>query len=431
VLRGKLNLFQRAMLRWSTLYPYTAVHAVRVGHALDRERVERAINAVLEESGLTGLTLDAEQSRYEFRGGAARVPLSVIPGGADPGGAVAREFERQLNEPFPHTGVLAPFRFFAVDAGDTFRLGCAYDHFVGSGDSVVALMARIVGRQNGPAAGALRPPERYPPTYSALVARRIPELLGSLRHAPAAIASGRRACRPPTVKVRDDRTEVHCFRVGASGLAGMIAAAKRWSVTLNDLLIAILMLAIAPLAPERYNASRRREIAIASIMNLRKEFGPEAEGAFGQFLGTFRAQHPVPEGSDLGKLVRDVHAQTDQAKRENLYWHALLVMGGVGLFWSGLSADQKAGVYRARQFPLWAGISLLGVDAIWNDVVADQAPLEYMRTISTGPSVPLVLGVTTAAGVLHAAMSYRAAVLTRETVERVASHIQESIGKLT
>ena len=430
MLRGKLNLFQRAMLRWRTLHPYSAVHAVRIGGALVRDRLESDINAVLAAAGLTGLVVDEVRGRFEFTGAGPPVTLTVLPSGGDAAAAVAGEFERQLNEPFPEADRLEPFRFFAVDDGDTFRLGCAYDHFIGSGDSVVMLLRDIVARHTGSGPVARGPRERYPPTYVALAGRRVPELVRSLVRLPAAIAIGRRACGPPGMKVRDPHVGVHCFRVAEEGLAALLAAARHWGVTLNDLLIAILMQALAPLVPERQRAARRREIAVASIMNLRREFGPQAQTAFGQFLGVFRAQHAVPAGTGLEALAREVHAQTDRAKREKLYWHALLGLGTIGLGWSRLTDHQRERVYRMRQFPILAGISTLGVDGIWNDGGAPPAPLEYMRAISTGPSQPLVLGVTTASGVLHTAISYRTAVLPRPTVESLATDIVRTIEGL-
>ena len=44
-------------------------------------------------------------------------------------------------------------------------------------------------------------------------------------------------------------------------------------MTLNDLLLAMLLRALAAELPERATARRRRELAVASIVNLRDEFG--------------------------------------------------------------------------------------------------------------------------------------------------------------
>jgi hypothetical protein len=47
-LEGRLNLFQRMMLRWRELHPYNPVHAVRVPAALERARLQACIDDHLE-----------------------------------------------------------------------------------------------------------------------------------------------------------------------------------------------------------------------------------------------------------------------------------------------------------------------------------------------------------------------------------------------
>jgi hypothetical protein len=72
--KGRLNLFQAAMLRWRALHPYSAVHAVRVDRPLDAQRLSAVIDGELEALGLTGLTLDAARERFEYAGGPSRAP---------------------------------------------------------------------------------------------------------------------------------------------------------------------------------------------------------------------------------------------------------------------------------------------------------------------------------------------------------------------
>ena len=70
-------------------------------------------------------------------------------------------------------------------------------------------------------------------------------------------------------------------------------------MTQNDLMIAMLMQALSPLTDARHRERRRNELAIASIMNLRREFDYGSAAAFGQFLSSFRVSHRVPEGIGL------------------------------------------------------------------------------------------------------------------------------------
>ena len=82
-LRGRLNLFQAAMLRWRDLHPYNAVHVVRVRKPFEPGRLEAVIAERLLASGLTGLAIDRKHRRYEYRGGPATVDLDIVAGEGD------------------------------------------------------------------------------------------------------------------------------------------------------------------------------------------------------------------------------------------------------------------------------------------------------------------------------------------------------------
>ena len=75
-MKGKLNLFQAAMIRWREMHPYNAVHVVHVPRPLDAPRLEAGIRRRLEELGLTGLGLDRRRLRYEWSGGASAATRS-------------------------------------------------------------------------------------------------------------------------------------------------------------------------------------------------------------------------------------------------------------------------------------------------------------------------------------------------------------------
>src|SRR5208283_1586643 len=143
-MQGKLNLFQATMLRWRELHPYNAVHVVVVEQALQPARLSACIASVLETAGLTGLILSRRRARFVYRGGPAAVSVFVLSSADDARRVVEQETERALNEPFAPDGAIAPFRFFAVDAGGSFHLGLAYDHFIAGGDSITLLLGRIV-----------------------------------------------------------------------------------------------------------------------------------------------------------------------------------------------------------------------------------------------------------------------------------------------
>ena len=73
-------------------------------------------------------------------------------------------------------------------------------------------------------------------------------------------------------------------------------------------------------------AHHRKELAVASIVNLRGEFEASASETFGQFLTSLRVSHPVPAGIELPELTREIHVQTARIKEQKLYLQTLLVI---------------------------------------------------------------------------------------------------------
>jgi hypothetical protein len=168
---------------------------------------------------------------------------------------------------------------------------------------------------------------------------------------------------------------------------------------------------------------------VASIMNLRNEYGEAGRTAFGQFLGSLRVSHPVPPGLPLEALAREVHAQTTQVKREKLYLQTLLAMRYVSAVWPLLAPAQRAGFY-AKTYPIWAGLSMLNVNALWRRADKNQPVPIYIRGVPTGPLAPIVLAVTTVGDALYAGISYRTTAFGRADIDNLWSGIEARIDDL-
>jgi hypothetical protein len=429
-MNGRLNIFQSGMLRWREVHPYNAVHVVRIGAPLDAVRLSAVIGARLAALGLTGLTLDAAHARYEYRGGPAHPEVRILDGGDDPRRAVTGEIERQLNLPFTPDGRIDPFRFFAVDAGQGFHLGLAYDHFIAGGDSIVLLVKDLAMHYTGsvPDDAPAQTLDRYPATFRQLAMRHPWRVLLGLRHTFATLASGRRAFRPRYPGGHDMRNGFVAQRVEPGDVARLKTAARNWGVTPNDLLLAMLLQALAPLAEERRNVARRNQLALASIINLRGEFAVPAATTFGQFLSSFHVIHRMPPGIGLEPLARDLHAQTAAVKAERRYYQTLLGIGATRVILRLLSPERRAR-FHGKSFPLWGGTTPLNVDALWMPAGTDEPP-DYLRGVSTGPLMPLVVAVTIAAGALEIGLSYRTTAFTRENIAKIAVAILHSIQSL-
>jgi hypothetical protein len=422
----RLNLFQATMLRWRELYPYSAVHAVQVSRPLDTAGLERDIGRVLEGLGLTGLMLDSRAGRYAWLGGASRAGLRVVAGGADPGRVLDEEMERQLNTSFAADGRFDPFRFFAVDAGGSFHLGVAYDHFVAGGDSIGRLLKHIVdgGTYVRPDQTQASP---YAPSYARLFWRENCALLAGIASLPRLAAECRRAARPRYQTPGDGYNAFARFRVGAKERAALVRTAASWQVTLHDLLLAIALAAFSPLAPARRSSPRRTDIALASIMNLRSQMGSEAAHAFGPCLASFRVGHAVPPGIGLRDLTAAVHAQTNRVRQGKLYLQTLLAMALAGFEWRFLSLERRLRFF-AKHYPVWAGLTPLNINPLWG--AGDAEAPQYVRAVSTGPIAPMIIALTTCGETIEAGISYRRTVYSRDAAEDIAARMLHSIRGL-
>ena len=434
-MQGRLNLFQRTMLRWRELHPYNSVHVVFLAGPLEARRLQEAIDRALAAAGLTGYELDARQRRFTFDavGGRAelRAELRILPAA---GGAVAAtdaEIERQLNEPFVRTGRMTPFRFFAIDDEPGFRLGLTYDHFIAGGDSIVVLLRAIVDEYSGRNdSKQVRPPlRRYPRTYTRLLLRHARAAVHGMLHLPRMAGSLRRSVRPRYADLRDARNSFTHFSVPPEQFAQILRSAKAWGVTVNDLWLALLLHALAPLVPADRHAARRRDLAVASIINIREDIEAAAQTTFGQFLSSFRVAHLVPDGISLRELALDIHAETARVKRNRLYLQTLLALGVVGMLWRFLSRERRER-FHSKSYAILAGLTMLNVTVLWPGAGTRAPPLRYLRGVSTGPLAPLVLAISTVGNSLIAGVSYRTAAFDRATVERLISNLLFSLETL-
>lgn len=428
---GRLNLFQRMMLRWRNLHPYNPVHVVRVPAALDAGRLHALVATRLEALGLTGLEVDAARGRFRYAGGRAEVALSVLPATEGSAAALHHLIERELNRAFEGGAHEQPWRFVAVDTPGSFHLALTYDHFVAGGDAIARLLTDIalvyLDAHAPPPAWTL---QRYPVRYRSVFASHPGWALRALLALPPLAASNRRAFRLRLSCADDVANGFVRLRLEPPQLRVLLAACKAWGVTLNDLLLAALLQALSPLAEARRREARRRQIAVASIMNINRDVSPGAEAVLSPCLAALRIAHEVPPGLELRLLAQQVHTASSALKARHRYLSSLFGLGLSALIWPFLDTAQRQGLY-AKHYPLWAGVTTLNLNPIWSSTGdARTEGLDYLRAVPTGPMTPLVLAATTAHEVLHLGIAYRKAAYSPEAVEGIATSLLRCFDEL-
>jgi hypothetical protein len=426
---GELNIFQRAMLQWNALRPYNAVHAVRISGPLEMARLRQVIETTLHRRGISRLILDRGRGTYEYQ--PELVPIDLREAG-EVGAHEAElpaELERELNTPFQIDAPFCPIRFFVMVEREGFLLGATYFHPIADAESMILLLRGAVSTYLGdPGKYPCDPFICHPPRHDRLWHHQPGLIFRKLLEIPSEIRMHRRSIRMRVREPDDLRSEVRLMRVSRETVETLVVRAKAWGVTVNDLLLGLLMQALAPLARRRSGKSRRRNIALGSIVNVRGECGIDRERTFGLFLASFVVSHPVPQGIELRTLATDLRCQTARIKRHKLFLATPLELALAGCFFNLYSTRRQEQFYY-KYHPLAGGISNMSLDAYWQS--GEKAkPLEYFRVVSTGPSTPLVLSATTYNRGMTLAISYRPGVFTAAGIDALQEHLGAGLRQL-
>ena len=207
---GKFNIFQKTMLQWNEMHPYSAVHVVRIPEPLDLTRLNQLIDRELEQLGLTGLVIDKRRGTFEYRGGSLHNQLKVLEG--DPNSVLQREIEEQLNTSFLDDGPLHPFRFFVMKEEDAFRLGLVYFHVIAGAESIILLLKRFTSKYLGQDLPSLSCPlDLYPRGPGTFLSRHPKYLLKRVSTLPSSMGDLRQSSRPRYQDVMDQTNGVILF----------------------------------------------------------------------------------------------------------------------------------------------------------------------------------------------------------------------------
>jgi NRPS condensation-like uncharacterized protein len=416
---GRLNEFQRTMLQWTGRHPYNAVHVARVDATIDPDRLVGRIPHVLEQAGLTNYSLDESKGVYRYEGGPAGIELRVLDGrgGSEP--VVFGEMERQLNEPFAYHARFQPFRFFLVVSENVSHVGLAYFHVVADADSVARLLLEIVAAAFDESCHPLRD--------AGLALRgssRIPlgGPLAALRRTRASyrkFQAMRQSHRPPPSEI--DTYDNFWFprNLDAATSARVLEEARHHGVTLNDLCLAALLIAVIPAASPRFEV-RRQHLSAGCVVNLRRDLPERRRRDFGLFLGSFAVTHRVPEDITLGELLESVKAQTSAIKRGKLYLASRLEFKA-NRFLSSRQRPEKQRHFYRKAYPVWGGITNYKMEL----EQATKAGLigDYFRAVSAGPALALVVGITGVGGRLNFGFTYRPDSISKAVVEEIADRL--------
>ena len=88
----------------------------------------------------------------------------------------------------------------------------------------------------------------------------------------------------------------------------------------------------------------------------------------------------------------------------------------------------------AKHYPVWAGLTPLGVAGAWDAMTRPpaNAPLDYRRGVSTGPLAPIVVAATYTGRALELGVSFRPAAIgaadVRAAIDRFVADLESLQG---
>lgn len=424
---GRLNLFQRTMLRWDEMYPYNAAHVIELAAPLDAPRLRETICRTLAALGIGALAISENERSYDYAASAAEPEFTLLQLSDDPLAALTDEIERQINTRFLRGSPFLPVRFFAAEGTGHFHLGLVYFHPAADGEAAVHLLRDLAEAYLNP--GTPPQPLEIFPTRRDLWYRQPPALLArkfaSLLRLARNMRQSRRPRRREEAKARNGIT---FFTLTQPEFAALARASKAWNATINDLFLALLLKCALRLAASQPPNARRPWLSVGCIVNLRKDLGLDSPRTFGLFLGSFFVTHRGSAELGLRELAGVVQRETARVKRHRLYLGAPLEMA-FARWWLGFVAQERRDRFYHKHFPLWGGISNMNLNPLWPGA-SDGRVRDYFRAVSTGPVTPLVFSLTSFGPRTNVGVSYRAEIYSPAEIELAKTCFVESVREL-
>ncbi len=407
---------------WDRIHPYNAVHLMELPPETPIEGFEELVTCYIERVLPGPLKVGPGGWYLEWlESSPLNPPVKRVSLEGDPVTALSRAVEDELNTPFAGES-FSPVRACLFQGGGRLFAGVTYFHPHSDAVPVVYLMEglfrTVVSRGD-----QAWPPLRIASGWRPYTPGR---LLSSLGDLPDQIRRVRRYARPPVRRVGGLVIGLLFFTMGGAGSSRLREVARMWGVTVNDLLIGILLKAVQPFGVKAAGHPRRKEMAVNSIVDLRRDSGRDRNET-GLFLGSFSVSLELAPERDLKETVLYINERTREIKEGRKYLGPLVGLGVSNLLLRTLFSRRRENFY-SKYYPHWGGITNLNLSRLWSDT--EVMPLAYMRAVSTGPVVPLVLSVTTLGGKVTAGLSYRFQTFSREDAEEIKGRMDEIVMAL-
>ena len=413
------------MRQWEAVHPYNAAQIMRLAGRADAGAAAAAWNDAVISLGLGPLTIRRGRFQYspspstlgEGKGGG---PAILLPVGTD----LADHVSRELNRPFESNHYL-PFRPFLIQESDSYFAGVVYQHWTADSSSIRALMRQWFCLMVDPAQARHQAMSMPRGGYLRYFGPKKCQCGWGAQTLMFAQSSRRlrqvRRLDDPRSSDMTMRTTIH--RLGPTALATALPSARRRGATLNDLFLACIAQVCDQYVPSRFTR-RRRDLALATIVDLRSRSREKLDDLFGLFLGYANVICAQDDLADFPALLGSIAAQTRRHKavdeaQASATWMAVAMLA------CAFHPRAKRVPFFRKHVPLSAGISNVNLNQSWCAAYYPRPLMEYLRVSPTGPMVPVIFTPTTLGNDLHFALTYRTAVISAAAAQGMAQRFIE------
>lgn len=428
---NRLNAIQKMMLQWSEIHPYNASHVCLLRGLGDLERLRWAVKETFHKHDLGTVEIAAGGRRYrtEFTG---ELEVRAVAAEADRSAQLERLVADELNRPFARPRG-CPMRFVIMPGQfDSHYLVTTYDHWTADSVSSRLILRQILARYLD---RDLPERERELRAYDGTFRQAFSSHMGCQRVISAVSNVVGRVLRPCKVaqpafgSVHDLATGYGFSTTSPDIVDRMRCCAKSLQVSVHDVILATLAQTMHHHLPRRALRDPRSRIALATIVDARRDASPDLQGQLGTFLTFHVVNLPGSAGGTLSDTIRQVSVQTSRLKATCGHLNSVVDMKLLGSIWPALTTRRRAAFVR-NAFPLTAGVSNVVISENWFGAAGNDQVLDYFRASPTGPAVPLVLTPTTFLDRMNIGVSYRATAFSRDRVDALLDTFLECVEKL-
>lgn len=413
----KLNAFQRVMLLWEEVHAYNAGCIVQLRGSLDSRRLRDSIETTCSDVGLGRMVVDAKRAVLHFEP-LDTVVLKIIGAAESVTDLLNRVLTEEINPPFPPEPH-HPIRWILVRFPETAFVVAVWRHVVADAESLRLLLAEILSRYYGASQGKIGTFSLNARETAGMIRSQRGRLgyIQSLKHAFRLYSRMRRVYRLPESKDGGECARVLLFEAPDGLLRRLRAGCRMRRVNVHDAFLTALMAALVESTPGRRFHRKRRGLALATAVDLRRIDREKLAGRFGLYVGHWTNMFGEPEALDLEGMLQEMTRQTQLDKSTERYlgldwhWRALLFLRR----WLSMNENRS---WHRKVYPLSAGVSHVRLDGNGFGAAKDNV-LRYFLVPPPGPALPLVLAPASLNENLTFAVVYREAALNASQVAKL------------